>query len=856
MMRLTPGTVIFLCVAAGLLHAQSNLKGPLVDRIQVDARAEEGTGLADVAAGRSDLWVHGADGAARTALAEEDRAKLDAYEVTGASYESLLVNPYPDAAPYTVITKEGKTVFNPLAIREVRYALNFLIDRGRIVAQILGGAGAPMYTPVPPGQPGSSRYALEAALRGLTAAGDESRALADISSAMRAAAALPENKGRMGRSGAWWTYDGQPVSVRFLIRADDLTVRLPEGRYIADQIEKAGIRVERQELDPAAARALWNGSDPADLLWGLYTESWETSRQTDAFWETSISQMYAPRAGAMPGAGSPGSWKYRNDALDRLSRDVADGRPRDAAEYHGALLKAAGMGLEEAVRIFVAARTTAGMARADRLTGRMMYGLVDGLDKWSLYTADVTPGKDKTKVLRLSTLAVRGALLPSPWDPIGSAGFADANSALIASACSDQEAETNPFTGVAMAMRTAWAGVRTRVDVSADDGIVGKNPVPRSAVLWNAERRKWESGIVYRDLKGDGVSYGYEKSGSITSFSQATFAFRSGRWHDGRPVDLNDYRYALSLPWDISFEKTPDDRIYDREYAAAMNPRLARFKGFAFNRDGTLTVYADAAFPADQDQLAGLLCPRLAVQAGGAGAAVPWEILEVLEALVSEGSASRTRYSYNSNPESVEVDLLDPRCTADIKAKLQEFVTTARVPPALRGFLTPVQAVKAYQMALDFIEAHAHAFISNGGFILDSYDPAGNTCVLAANRDAAYPFTKGYFARTLAARSARIDSVKVPLFREGAPLAIDVGVSEVTFPGAAARPAPKATVKVTVVGTSIPPLTARFLAPGSFEALIPERELAGLEPGSYPVVVEAAIGPAADAVAASTLIVF
>ena len=34
--------------------------------------------------------------------------------------------------------------FNPFSIREVRYALNFLVDRNLIVNELLGGYGSPM----------------------------------------------------------------------------------------------------------------------------------------------------------------------------------------------------------------------------------------------------------------------------------------------------------------------------------------------------------------------------------------------------------------------------------------------------------------------------------------------------------------------------------------------------------------------------------------------------------------------------------------------------------------------------------------------------------------------------------------
>lgn len=841
--------------AACLLSAQVIEKGPILDKIVFDAKTQEDIGLKDVAAGRSDLWNYGTSGAAFKALPDEVKSKLDVYGVTGVQTLSILMNPYPNAAPYTVATRDGKTLFNPFAIREVRYALNFLINRKQIIDEIMVGAGLPMYTGVTPGQPNSSQYGLIASRLGFTPSGNEKKALADIDAALKAAAALPENKGRLARSGPWWTFDGEPVSVKFLIRVDDPTLRLPEGRYIADQIEKSGIRVERLEYDRVKARSLWGQSDPKEYGWNLYTEGWNGG-QTYAYWETSISQMYAPWFSNMPGQGNGAFWNYQNAELDKLTSDASNGRVKDAADYYGKLFKAVEIGLKEAVRVFIAAQTTYLAGNKARFNNRMVYGLGDGLDKWSMYTADVKPEKDGTKVLRMSAFSARGSLFMSSWDPIGPNGFADIYSSVIIKELSDQEAEANPVTGVSMPLRASWTGVSSKIDIAADGRVMGKIPVPVDAVLWNAQDQKWESGLIYADLKGNGTAFGYTKTDAITAFSKATFSFKFGKWHHGRPVSINDYRYALALPYDVSFKKGPDDRVYEEEYASTVNPSLVRSKGIVFNKDGSITTYGDVNYPMDQNQLAGLLCPSLMVAGANYGTVVAWEILEAVKGIVSEGNASHTAYSYNSNADFTEVDLLSQKCVVDLKAKLREFIDAERVPAALRGFMTPAEAVRDYKLALDFVEKHGHGYISNGGFILESFDPANNTGVLVANRDPSYPYAKGYFAKALAGSFARIDAIKVPMYKKGADLTVGVTVSQVAFPANMSRPAVRANVKVTLVGDTQTVTIARLVKPGSFEAVIPREALSGLAPGSYTLIGEASLGAEGGAVDTASLIVF
>ena len=61
----------------------------------------------------------------------DSREGLKVYESTGG-YFSILVNP----------SDVGE--FNPFSIREIRYAMNFLVDRNLIVNELLGGYGSPM----------------------------------------------------------------------------------------------------------------------------------------------------------------------------------------------------------------------------------------------------------------------------------------------------------------------------------------------------------------------------------------------------------------------------------------------------------------------------------------------------------------------------------------------------------------------------------------------------------------------------------------------------------------------------------------------------------------------------------------
>ena len=135
-MRIRFSLVVLLAASAASLAAQEPPKGPIVDRVLFDVRMREDIGLKDAAEGRTDLFLYPVQGNTFRSLPAETQRKLDVYNVPSGSW-SLMINPIPNKAPYTV-TVDGVEYFNPFAIREVRYALNFLINRKYIVDEILG----------------------------------------------------------------------------------------------------------------------------------------------------------------------------------------------------------------------------------------------------------------------------------------------------------------------------------------------------------------------------------------------------------------------------------------------------------------------------------------------------------------------------------------------------------------------------------------------------------------------------------------------------------------------------------------------------------------------------------------------
>ena len=493
---------IALCVASAATAQVKN--GPIVDKVIYEVRMDQTLAMKDVVEGKADVFFQAVPPAILRTLSEADKAKLDIYAVPSGSW-SLTLNPIPNKAPYTWTKTDGTTEFNPFAIREVRYALNWLINRKKLVDEILLGDGEPMFTPMTPGQPGTYRYNLIPAKLGFTATGNERKAIADIDVAMTAASNLAENKGKLVKKGAFWQYDGKDVSIKFLIRVDDPNGRLPAGRYIADQIEKAGIKVERLEWDRSKTSTLAYYSNPADLSWHMYTEGWGAGA-TRAWWDVTVSQMYAPYYGYMAGGADPANWNYENKRLDELGMKGMNGQFLTEKDYWDGNLEATELGLKDACRINLVSQMDKFIANKARFNSRMAYGLGDGLSGWSIRTADVKPDASGQKVLRVVQYSARGSLFMSSWDPIGVDGFSDVYAGAI-------------------------------IDPICD------------ASIFEAPNNAFET---WKEV-GDG------KTTAVT----ATGSYIGGKWHNGEAITIADIRHAMAFPFEWATKDGEGDKYYD-----------------------------------------------------------------------------------------------------------------------------------------------------------------------------------------------------------------------------------------------------------------------------------------------------
>ncbi|CAI1492511.1 Putative solute binding protein [Thermococcus nautili] len=176
-----------------------------------------------------------------------------------------------------LVNSSGQTKFNPFALREVRYAMNWLINRQYIVSQVLQGSGAPLFGTAVSGQVDAySNYMMVAKALGFTPQGDEAYAIKMIDEAMNKAAQALKAKGHtLEKKDGVWYFDGEPVTVKVIARVED--ERLDEGKYLAQILQKAGFKVDLLQWQRSQASKAVYLSDPTTLQWHVYTEGWVVS---------------------------------------------------------------------------------------------------------------------------------------------------------------------------------------------------------------------------------------------------------------------------------------------------------------------------------------------------------------------------------------------------------------------------------------------------------------------------------------------------------------------------------------------------------------------------------------------------
>jgi peptide/nickel transport system substrate-binding protein len=758
-------SVVFILISSTLFEnsafSQTEEKGPFIDQARFIHREDENLALEEIKSGFLDTYFFPIPQEAANNARSDARLKI--YDKTAASL-GFFVNPAPAADP---------NVLNPFQFREVRYALNYLIDRDFIINEILKGYGNPLVDPFGIYSPEYLNIINTVESFGFRY--NPSLASSMISGAMTAAGAT-NNNGK-------WEFNGSPVAIKILIRQDD-SKKESMGEILASELEKIGFNIQRDYGDLNKANIVVYASDPKNLQWQLYTEEMGGTSAFVKYNPIVPGQMYAPWLSRMPGSQNPAYWNYQNATLDEVTQRIALFNFTSEEERNQLVNDAIKMGIQESVRIFVAQKTDSFAASAS------VQGLVNdfGAGITSKYSLLNARSGDSNSSLDIGVKQIH----QGSWNTI--AGLQDLYGRSIYFMVADPGTFRDPYTGEVISFRSPWTNITTQ-------GPLGKLAVPADSVKWNQTLQQWIQ-------SGEGS----------TATSKVAFTPLYSNWHHGIPMDLSDMMYSDYFTYEWGTNTGPGDRTVDPEFTPVAAEALKLSKGTRYVSPDRIESYVDI-WHYDEKEIAG---------SAVSFPSEPWEIAAAAERIVMEGKLAYSR----SEAQAKGVGWYDPivREHADmIKAELQEMKNEQFIPPALKDIVTVQEAIRRYDASINWIESHGHAIISNGPFYLDNFNVAGGTITINAFRDASYPFEVGHWTNYEAPRLADITSVDVPrIVMMGQPTPIKVYVQ------VAGEPSNNVTVNYFVSnkdGTIVARGEARQGSPGQLSIDLTPELTAKLSPG-------------------------
>ncbi|NJE06088.1 peptide ABC transporter substrate-binding protein [Thermococcus sp. M36] len=646
---------------------------------------------------------------------------LELYK-TVVSYNELTFNTYHDPdkdAP--IVTLGNETYFNPFAIMEVRFAMNYLISRDYVVQNVYQNGGAPMFGCIRPSHPASKYFEAVYTALNLTGGGNEGLALKMIDEAMGEAAEQVAKYGHVleRRADGFWYFDGRPVTIKFVIRIED--ERKEIGMYVSKQLQKAGFAVEELFWDRQKAGQVVFAKPPSNYEWNIYTGGWLIRGSPSLWIDDYAAWFYSAWYGYLPGAIEPkhrntvtvleflnevgngnanaglraiGAAYYQNTSelgemlnwteeeltklLTNLSLEV-NGRSytiNNADQYWDLQKIAMGIGIMESARVFLVEEWELSPVNRERVTDIVSDPATGILNRWSVLNAKTPDG-----VLKVAYFIPTCGGFCLPFNPVS--GF-----------------DTHVFPA------NLWGLVHDPGGFVGPDG------------LYTPYRCRWEIERGEFTVPGDAVIYN-QTQGWIAAHAGESAKVKVrvtcdfGRWHDGVKMRTADLKYYIAFLYTWAYKDGADDPYYDGALSDTA-ASLRNILGFQFTNDSYI-VYGSYAHPFADDVTAKayVFYPDL-----------PWELYYAMGELVTNSSAydTKTKYSFSESGRGVEcLNLLSKEYVADLRKVLMVLRDKNAVPAAITEDVGDPR--EGYTRAIEWIDAKGHAVISNGPFYIEKYEP-------------------------------------------------------------------------------------------------------------------------------------
>ncbi len=583
---------------------------------------------------------------------------------------------------------------NPFAVPEIREAMNWLVDRRHIAEEIYGGLARPRYMVVGTATPDYAALAAEAREIELRYQPDPRRAEEVVAREM-AALGAERHAGR-------WHHDGAPVTLRVLIRNDD--IRRQVGDYVANRLEDIGFAVERMYRDAEEASRIWIGGDPAAGQWHVYTGSWVSivvPRDT----ATNFDFYYTPRGRAEP------LWQAYDPApeFDEISDRLSRGDFADLEERATMMARALDLSMRDSARVWLVDQIQVGPRAADLAVSVDLAGGVRGSQLWPLtaHYRDAPGG---------SARFAMPSLLTEPWNPV--AGTNWLFDRMVLRAIEDAAFLPDPFTGLFRPQRAA------RAELTVQTG----TPVTRTLDWLDLQEADEivvpdDAWLAWDGAEGRFLSVAEAGEAGLTARTRSRIVFEDGyfdrRWHDGTTVSLADVLISYALTF---ARADPDSPLFDPSHVPAFESFERHFRGLRILSTDPLTVevYSDQITP-DAETI-------LARRAPGT---LPWHVMAL--AILAEESGALAFSSNQADRLGAEWLSLVSGPSLPVLDRMRERAEAEGYLPfagLLGAHVSEAEIAARYAAIADWRQARGHYQIGDGPYYLDAVYPVQGALVL------------------------------------------------------------------------------------------------------------------------------
>ncbi len=688
----------------------------------------------------------------------------------------------------TVTFVSDKFTLNPFCFRDIRFAMNYLLDREAIVKEVFKGFAIPKYTFYGPDDPVYTELVDVIAKYRFTYQPQMVQNV--VTDVLTRAGATKE--------GGVWTYMGKPVTIIGIVRVEDQRFEL--GHIFARELKNLGFNVQVQELTFFEAIFKVYFTNPIDFEWSFYTEGWGKGA-IDKWDPWNLAQFGATWLGWAPGWGEADYWNYKPEVVDEEGKTVDDYSMATALmqgisskeQWIEMLRKGTELGTLEAIRIWVVATLDSFPAREEvkGVTVDMGAGLRSPYNCRGINI----PGEDTVRVGHLWVWTTR-----SVWNIVG--GFDDVYSVDPARCTYDFFTWSHPFNGKPIPFRVDYT-----VETAGPDGTL---EVPDDAIWWDAAADQWKTIDQFdgRDMATSKV---------VVDLSKLV----GSKWHHGQEITMADVIGFWAMMLDIVYDE--EKSALESSVAEPLRPQYDQYVAIRPLLDqNKIEVYLnywhfDPNYIGQQAVISTVVLP------------LELSLFHDYVAFVTkERALSDTRSKDEGIPQLSlvlpdDAQLVKTHFQGDFANAYNTYKSYFTLPDGT-VLMTQDEWNARLQAVVQWVDQYGNAWISDGPFMLTFFDKDAQKLELTAFRDPTYPFgpTDWVFGEP---RPTEITQVYAPLVAPGKDTTIIVQVTGV----------PPLHVKYLLRD----PLTGQLLATGEaeqagagFQIVLPASLTATLEPYS------------------------